>query len=153
MDDLPVLRPRTPTGPMGFLNYPPEILNKIYQEVLIDDTQVLTFLCSPDPVFRFLTLKRLVNSHLVRAYDRLQWEQLYDARYYATSRGLSAQFLRVCKKTWFEATPVLYGNLMIAMRWTPRQPDPCLGRFFKSNTPFVFAWAKFVYPRSESSKS
>ena len=52
MENSHITPRRTPTGPMGYLNYPPEILNKIYHEVLVDDRQILAFLCSPDPAFR-----------------------------------------------------------------------------------------------------
>jgi hypothetical protein len=147
MDTLPTIRPRTPTGPLGYLNYPPEIMNRIYREVLVDESEVLAFLCSPDPSFNFIGLKRAAADHQSPRSDPLDWPELYDARYYTDSNGRSAQFLRVCRKIQSEATPVLYGNLTIAMRWTPRHPDPCVSRFFKRNAAYVVAHAKFVYPK------
>ena len=148
MDDVPIIRPRTPTGPMGYLNYPPEIMNRIYQEIFIDPRQVLAFLCSPDPAFNFIGLKTAVADHQSPRNDPIEWPQLYDARYYTDGGGLSAQFLSVCKKIWSEASPVLYGNLTIAMRWAPRYPDPCVFRFFKDYAPYVLEWAKLIHPQS-----
>lgn len=145
MDDLPILRPRTTKGPLGYLNYPPEIMNQIYHEVLVDDKQVLAFLCSPDPGYRSIILKKAVSEN--ENTQDLDWQRLHDELYYTDSDGLSAQFLRTCKKIWSEAPPVLYGNLNIAMRWTPVQPDPCLKKFFKCNTACVLAWAQFRFPR------
>ncbi|KIX98049.1 uncharacterized protein Z520_06128 [Fonsecaea multimorphosa CBS 102226] len=147
MDALPINRPRTATGPMGCLNYPPEIMNQIYRELLVDDSQVLCFLCSTDPAFQTIGLKQAVNPRPTSSTGELDWAHLYDTRYYVDSNGLSAQFLRVCKRIWREGSAVLYGNLTIAMRWTPK-PDPCLGPFFKRNTHHVLTWAKVVYPRS-----
>ncbi|KIW27059.1 uncharacterized protein PV07_06839 [Cladophialophora immunda] len=147
MDDLPIMSPRTPTGPMGCLNYPPEILNQIYHELFVDDSQVLCFLCSTDPALHTIDLKQAVNTSQTSSTCDLDWTHLYDARYYVDSKGLSAQFLRVCKRIWRAGTGVLYGNLTIAMRWTPK-PDPCLGPFFRRNTQYVLACAKVIYPRS-----
>ncbi|KIW97002.1 uncharacterized protein Z519_02393 [Cladophialophora bantiana CBS 173.52] len=147
MDDLPIIKPRDTTGPMGFLNYPPEIMNMIYDELFVDDHQILCFLCSPDPALSTIGLKQVVNRPQVSSTEDLDWSQLYDSRYYVDSHGLSAQFLRVCKRIWSEGSTVLYGSLNIAMRWTPK-PDPCLGRFFKRNTKLVLATANVIYPRS-----
>ncbi|KAJ9612294.1 hypothetical protein H2200_003891 [Cladophialophora chaetospira] len=173
MDKLPIIRPRTPDGPMGYLNYPPEIMNQIYHEILVDDSQIFSFLCSSDPKYRLIGLKQAVAAYQSPRFDRLDWRHLFDARYYTESRGLSAQLLRVCKKIWSEATAVLYGNLTIAMRWDVRQelsydtfwydprqrgmpeyvdgipPDPCIKRFFKRNAVFVIASAAFVFPKLE----
>ena len=115
MDSLPILRPREPTGPLGYLNYPPEILNRLYQEVLVDDSQILAFLCSPDPAFRFIGLKQMADRHQSGSQGHLDWPNFYDTRYYVGGSGLSAHFLRVCKKIWLEGSPVLYGNLTIAV--------------------------------------
>ena len=41
---------------------------------------------------------------------------------------------------------MLYANLNIAVRWTPKA-DPCLYDFFASNTYWVLRWATFVYPK------
>lgn len=162
----PFVRPRTTDGPLGYLNYPPEIMNKIYQNLFVDNSQSLAFLCSSDPQHRIIGLRRAVTSHQCPRYDCLEWTNLFDERYYTTSSGLSGQFLRVCRKIWFEASPMLYGNLTIAMRWDMRwisrlcqhqpdvqrvsqlavPPDPCIRRFFRRNTPYVVAWAAFVYP-------
>ncbi|OAP57013.1 hypothetical protein AYL99_09125 [Fonsecaea erecta] len=150
MDGLPTSSPCTPTGPMGSLNYPPEILNQIYHELFVDDNQVLCFLCSTDPAYQTIDLKQAVNGHQASSVGELHWADLYDDRYYVHSSGLSAQFLRVCKRIWREGTGVLYGNLTIALRWTPK-PDPCFSPFFKRNTPYVLAWARVVYPRSNES--
>ena len=145
MDPYAITCRRTPDCSMGYLNYPPEIMNQIYQEVLVDHSQVLSFLCSPDPAFRHLDLKKAVTGN--QNTKDLDWTKLYDLRYYINSTGLSAQFLRVCKGIWLGASPILYGNLTIAMRCTPKHPDPCLRTFFKRNTPYVLAWAKFIFPR------
>jgi hypothetical protein len=147
MDHLPIVRPRTPTGPLGYLNFPPEIMNQIYREVFVDNSQILAFLCSSDSTFQFLSLKQAVAAHQSPRHDQLDWTQLYDVRYYTNSIGLSAQFLRVCRKVWSEGSPVLYGNITVAVRFTPVRLDPCLPRFFKRNTPYVLARAHFVYPR------
>ncbi|EXJ62745.1 hypothetical protein A1O7_03183, partial [Cladophialophora yegresii CBS 114405] len=146
MDHLPIVRPRTPTGPLGYLNFPPEIMNKIYREVFVDNSQVLAFLCSSDSACQSFHLGQAVAAHQSPRHDQLDWTQLYDDRYYITSSGLSAQFLRVCRRIWSEGSPVLYGNITIAMRCTPVQLDPCLPRFFRRNTTYVLAWAHFVYP-------
>jgi hypothetical protein len=132
---------------LGYLNFPPEIMNQIYREVFVDDSQILAFLCSSDSTFQFLSLKQAVAAHQSPRHDQLDWTQLYDVRYYTNSIGLSAQFLRVCRKVWSEGSPVLYGNITVAVRFTPVRLDPCLPRFFKRNTPYVLARAHFVYPR------
>ena len=153
MDQLPIVRPRTSDGPMGFLNYPPEIaslphspqthfnlqssivigpsamvqadrhpqMNRIFHKVLVDDSQIFAFLCSVHPQYRIVGLKQAVAAFQSPRHDPLDWIQLEDARFYIDSRGLSAQFLRVCKNICSEASPVLYGNLTIAMRWDVRQ--------------------------------
>ena len=175
MDVLPFVRPRTTDGLLGYLNYPPEIMNKIYHELHVDNSQIFVFLCSSDPQHCILGLKRAVALHQSPHYDLLEWAQLFDERYYTSSNGISGQFLRVCRKICLEGSPVLYGNLTVAMRrdmrWVTRYglhwnsrcgriqpdgqhvgqhappPDPCISRFFRRNTPFLAAWAAFVYPK------
>ncbi|KIW75775.1 hypothetical protein Z517_10518 [Fonsecaea pedrosoi CBS 271.37] len=147
MDDLPILPRRTPIDSMGYLNYPAEILNQIYRMVLVDKRQILCFLCSTDPAFQAIVLKHAVDWPPGLHIGVLDWTHLFDERYFVTSSGLSTQFLRVCKKIWREGSSVLYGNLKIAMRWTPTL-DPCLDSFFKHNIQYVLAWADVVYPSS-----
>lgn len=147
MDSLSIIPRRQPTGPMGYLNYPAEIMNKIYEELFVDDNHILLFLCSTDPALRAINLKRSVDETQTDS-GHLHWSQLYDPRYYVDSNGRYAQILRVCQKIWLEGSPVLYGNLKMAMRHTPRT-DPCIEQFFKRNAPYVLAWAKIVNPESD----
>lgn len=133
---------RQPIGPLGFLNYPPEIMNCIYQHLLVDHDQVLVFLCSINMNLRRVNLKRCVCK-LNQPKGQVEWSHLFDSRFYVDSTGLSAQFLRVCKRFWLEGSPVLYGNLNIAMRPSKR-PDPCLAEHFPQNLPYILAWANKI---------
>lgn len=142
MSALPNCLRRHPVGPLGFLNYPPEIMNQIYQYLLVDRDQILVFLCSTDVRLRQLNLKRCIN-RLSRPTNQVQWSHVFDSRYYADSTGVSAQFLRVCKKIWLEGCPILYGNLTIAMRPSPG-PDPCLVEHFHENSAYILAWANKI---------
>ncbi|KAK5065067.1 hypothetical protein LTR84_000902 [Exophiala bonariae] len=136
----PYIPKRQPNGPLGFLNYPPEIMNNIYQHLLVDHDQVLALLCSTNARLRQLNLKRRIHK-LNQPQDQVEWSHLFDSHYYVDSTGLSAQFLRVCKRFWLEGSPVLYGNLTIAMRPSNR-PDPCHTKQFPKNSPYILAWAK-----------
>jgi hypothetical protein len=132
---------------MGFLNYPPEIMNQIYHELFVDQTQILVFLCSTNPLLRRVTLKQSTDPHKGSA-DNLHWSDLYDSPHYTDSTtGRSAQFLRVCRKFRDEGAPVLYGNLKIAMRRSPAW-CPCLHQYFRGNAKFILPWADIVYPKT-----
>lgn len=145
MDGLPFIPPRRPTGPMGFLNYPPEILSKIYMSIFNDPDQILVFLCSTSSLLQRRVLKRFPNgrSTLSNSPD-IYWN---DLRSFVDGTGLSSQLLRVCRKIWSEGTPVLYGNLKIAVRQGP-QPDPCIFAYFQRNVRHVLASARFITIRT-----
>lgn len=132
---------RCSTGPLGFLNYPPEIMNKVYECLFVDNSHILVFLCSSDPRLRQIYLKRSINQ--LGHSTELQWPHLYNSRYYVDANGRSGQFLRVCKKICFDGSPVLYRNLRIAMRPSPG-PDPCLLECFQSNSAYILAWAEII---------
>lgn len=128
MDDFPLVRRRQPSGALGYLNYPPEILNIIYQELFVNDNEILVFLCSSDPQLNDISLKRSTGLPPKTAKGGISWSHLLDDQYFVESNGRSAQFLRVCKQVWLEGSPVLYGNLNIAMRWVPWK-EPCVDNF------------------------
>ncbi|EXJ80338.1 hypothetical protein A1O1_08482 [Capronia coronata CBS 617.96] len=144
MDHLPFFEPRRPTGPMGFLNYPAEIMNRIYHELFVDDSHVLLCLFPTNPTLRSVTPKQSFSDASMPA-DDMYWSRLLNGRYYADSNGRSAQFLRVCRKVWLEGTPVLYGNLALAMR-TIANPDACIKHTFRRNARYILASAKVMYP-------
>ncbi|KAL2393242.1 hypothetical protein ABEF95_003082 [Exophiala dermatitidis] len=147
MEPFPHVQQSRTSGPMGFLNYPAEIMNRIYHELFIDHSHVLLFLCRYDLVFRNAKLKQLVPDKCSEI-DDLYWSRLLDTQSYTENPGKSAQFLRVCKKIWLEGTPVLYGNVTIAMQ-TKDHPELRISEFFGNNAKYVLAWAKVLFPRQD----
>lgn len=148
MASLPAIPRRSPAGPLGYLNYPPEIMKLVYEYVFINHSDILVFLYSSHPRRCQIDLKRSVNNS-DQPSTELRWSHFYDSRCYVDSNGKSGQFLRVCKKVWLEGTPVLYGNLRIAVRPSPAL-DPCLVEHFKSNSAYILPLAKIIPIENES---
>lgn len=69
MDSLPFTEWRRPTGPMGYLNYPPEIMNQIYRELFVDDSHILLFLFPMEPFSRTVILKKTISNRSVEPDD------------------------------------------------------------------------------------
>ncbi|KAL6245100.1 hypothetical protein RBB50_007875 [Rhinocladiella similis] len=112
---------RRPRGTMGYLNYPPEILDKIYREIFVDLREILVFFCSTDPLVEDIRLKRFIRDAVpwLTPNKVPAWSDFDNELLFIESTGLSAQFLRVCKQVWEEGRRVLYGSLRWAVRWTP----------------------------------
>jgi len=150
MDSPPAIPQRNVAGPLGYLNFPPEVMKLIYQYAFINDRDILVFLYSGHPHLRQIDLKRSVNSNTDHSSpSKLRWSRLYDPRYYEDSNGKSGQFLRVCRKIWLEGAPVLYGNLQIAVQPPSALLASCLVAQFNSNSAYILPWAKIVQVENE----